>query len=58
MNNRQRFMVRTALIYALANLDDLNEAFEEHDDFISVNGEIGKMLMEEDIEELLQLFQD
>jgi hypothetical protein len=58
MNNRQRFMVRAAVLYAIANLDDLNEAFEEHEDFISVNGDIGKMLLEDDVEELLKLFQD
>jgi hypothetical protein len=58
MNNRQRFMVRAAVLYAIANLDDLNEAFEEHEDFISVNGDIGKMFLEDDVEELLKLFQD
>ena len=57
MNKRQRFVIRAALLYIQSNLDDLNEAFQE-DDYISVNGELGKEIDEDEVEEILYLFQD
>lgn len=57
MNKRQRFVIRAALLYIQSNMDDLNEAFQE-DDYISVNGEFGKEINEDEVEEILYLFQD
>lgn len=57
MNKRKRFIIRAALLYIQSNLDDLNEAFQE-DDYISVNGELGKEIDEDEVEEILYLFQD
>lgn len=58
MNERQRFIIKTALIYAQANLDDLNEAFQEDASSISVNGTLGKLVEENEVEELLFQLQD
>lgn len=61
MNEREKFIMRAALIYAQSNLSDLNEAFEiqDCDDFIDeegtiqVNGEHGKVITEEEVEQLM-----
>lgn len=57
MNKRKRFIIRAALLYIQSNLDDLNEAFRE-EDYISVNGDLGKEIDEDEVEEILYLFQD
>lgn len=51
MNDRERFIARAALLYCISNLDDLNEAFED-DEAISVNGEAGERIAEEEIKKL------
>lgn len=57
MNKRKRFIIRAALLYIQSNLDDLNEVFRE-EDYISVNGDLGKEIDEDEVEEILYLFQD
>lgn len=65
MNEREKFILRAALIYAQANLGDLNEAFniDDCDDFIDeegtiqVNGEHGKVITEQEVEQLLYALQ-
>jgi len=51
--------MRMALIYAIANLGDVNDAFYEEggDDTISVNGDIGPEATEEELDELLNTLQ-
>ena len=58
MNQRERFVLRAALIYAQSNLDDLNQAFAEDDANLSVNGDLGRILNEEEVERLIMVFQD
>lgn len=61
MNEREKFILRAALIYAQSNLSDLNEAFEcnDCDDFvdeqgtIQVNGEHGAAISEQEVEQLM-----
>ena len=47
ISERQKFVVRAALIYALSNLDDINDAFADDPDdgtcAIRVGGEIGSL---------------
>jgi hypothetical protein len=59
MDERQRYLMRMALIYAIANLGDVNDAFYEEggDDTISVNGDIGPEATEEELDELLNTLQ-
>ena len=63
MDEREKDIIRTALIYLLANLGDALEAFGEYEDptpecdFISVNGELISTITEDEIEQCLKLFQ-
>ena len=63
MNAREKFMLKAALLYAQANLDDLNQAFEleeaevETSSAISVDQERGEMITETEIEQLLSSLQ-
>ena len=65
MNEREKFILRAALIYAQSNLSDLNEAFEcdDCDDFVDeqgtihVNGEHGAVISEQEIEQLFMALQ-
>lgn len=65
MNEREKFILQAALIYAQANLGDLNEAFniDDCDDFswpegtIQVNGEHGAAISEQEVEQLLYALQ-
>lgn len=61
MTERQRYVLRAALIYAQANLDDLNEAFFFPDecelDQISVNGDVDDGIDEDEINQLLKEWQ-
>ena len=63
MNEREKDIVRTALIYLQANLEDALEAFGEYEDptpeseFMMVNGELIKVITEEDVDNCLKLFQ-
>ena len=60
MNDRDKFIIRAALLYAQANLDDLNEAFtadEPSDNLISVNGERSEPITEDEVEQLLMTLQ-
>lgn len=56
--DREKFILRAALIYAQSNLSDLNEAFENLDDELSsnsldVNGDEGPVIAESEVEQLL-----
>lgn len=61
MNERERFIVRAALIYLQSNRSDINEAFETDDQGlmppdqaeISVNGDVGEAIKEDEVESLL-----
>lgn len=63
MTERQRFVLRAVLIYAQANLGDLNEAFTEPEELsldeaeISVNGDVDEAVDEAEINQLLMEFQ-
>ena len=66
MTERQRFVLRAALLYAQANLGDLNEAFSTDSDTdvggttsweISVNGEIGPTLADEELDQAIMELQ-
>lgn len=58
MSEREKFILRAALIYAQSNLSDLNEAFEDSEsDGISVNGEEGSPIVESEVEQLLFSYQ-
>jgi hypothetical protein len=60
MTEREKFIIRAALIYAQANLADLNQAFEfdETEDHISVNGDIGEPIQfESEVEKIIFDFQ-
>lgn len=56
MNEREKFILRAALIYVQSNLSDLNEAFDYwpgKQDEIEVNGEHGAAISEQEVEQLL-----
>lgn len=66
MNDRQLFILRTALIYLTANLHDINQAFEtdNNDELeqmtggipteqISVEGVVGDAITENEVDDLL-----
>jgi len=59
MSEREIYLMRMALIYAIANLGDVNDAFYEEggDDTISVNGDIGPKANEEELDNLLNTLQ-
>jgi hypothetical protein len=70
MTEREKFILRAALIYAQSNLGDLNEAFEsdsddyDDDDYearrvnkISVNGDFGDTISESEVDQLLMTLQ-
>lgn len=62
MTERERFILRAALIYAMANLDHLNESFENyavnHEEYrIKVNGEGGSPITEDEVESALLVLQ-
>ena len=63
MNEREKFIVRAALIYLQSNREDVNQAFEvsyplfgRDDDQveISVNGDVGNAILEDEVEDLLR----
>ena len=61
MNDRERFIVRAALIYLQSNRQDINQVFETDDQGlmppdeaeISVNGDVGEAIKEDEVESLL-----
>ena len=62
MNEREKFIVRAALIHLQSNRVWINESFESDPDDslmppdavdISVNGDVGPVIKEEEVEELL-----
>ena len=61
MNERERFIVRAALIYLQSNREDVNQAFETDDQGlmppdqaeISVNGDVGEAIKDDEVESLL-----
>ncbi len=60
MDDREKYLMRMALIYAISNLGDVNDAFYEATDegnAISVNGDIGKPASEEELDNLLNTLQ-
>jgi len=63
VDEREKDIIRTALIYMLSNLDDVIDAFGEYTDptpecdFMSVNGELIPTIKEDEIEQCLKLFQ-
>lgn len=62
MTEREEYLVRMALIYLKANLDDACDSFvldEEgynEESFISVHGEVGSTPTEAEIEQLMKVF--
>lgn len=62
MNEREKFLMRMAVLYMISNLDDVNDAFEhgpppEDNDRVSVNGEIGIKPEEDELNELMMTLQ-
>ncbi|HMP57728.1 MAG TPA: hypothetical protein PKD86_00120 [Gemmatales bacterium] len=61
ISERQKFVVRAALIYALSNLDDINDAFADDPDdgtcAIRVGGEIGSLIEEGEVQSLIDHFE-
>lgn len=64
MTEREKFIIRAALIYAQSNLDDVNQAFEvinspdnDPGDLISVNGDLDREINESEVEKLLFVLQ-
>ena len=60
MSEREKYLMRMALIYAIANLGDVTEAFYDdngEDDTISVNGDIGNPPTEEEMDNLMRTLQ-
>lgn len=60
MNEREKYIIRAALIYMQSNLLDVNAAFEDSwggGEVISVNGDEGSPIAEGEVEELLKAFQ-
>jgi|SaaInlV_165m_DNA_2_1040747.scaffolds.fasta_scaffold212466_1 hypothetical protein len=63
MNEREKFLLRMAVIYLIANLDDANEAFEYdgpdcHSGMVvSVNGEIENKPEEDELDQVMKLLQ-
>ena len=63
MNEREKFLLRMAVIYLIANLDDANEAVEYdgpdcHSGMVvSVNGEIENKPEEDELDQVMKLLQ-
>jgi len=72
MNDREKFILRAALIYVQSNLDDVNEAFANDIDVrsflsaialpeltkdLSVNGDEGELIKEEEVANLMTTLQ-
>lgn len=64
MNDREKFLLRAALIYLTSNLTDANQAFETASPHnvpevqtISVNGDEGDVINETEINDLLMALQ-
>ena len=53
MTERDKFILRASLIYSQSNLGDLSEAFSHGKDVLSVNGDLGEDISEEEVENLL-----
>jgi len=60
LTNRQKFVVRAALAYALSNADDLNDALlvepSHNGASIRVGGTLGPPLIESEVQALINLF--
>jgi|688.fasta_scaffold03312_39 hypothetical protein len=68
MNDREKFIIRAALLFLQSNLEDANESYnaDDYDDddweerqmqSISVNGDFGKAIEENEVAELLMTLQ-
>lgn len=62
MNDREKFIVRAALIYLQSNRDDVNDAFHRRWDSLgrqalSVNGDEGELIKEDEVADLLMTLQ-
>lgn len=55
LTNRQKLLMRAALSYALSNIDDVNEAFDNDGDGIKVGDETGDTFAEAEVEALKSL---
>ena len=57
MSEREKFILRAALLYAISNLDDVNEVFqsdnEDGSSFLLVNGETGNIITEDEVDTLI-----
>ena len=58
MTDRDKLIIRACLIYGICNLDDINFDFEKdlnqnETGLISVNGEVGPYITEEELERLI-----
>ena len=66
MTEREKFLMRMALIYMISNMEDVNEAFSDdakgwdgtkvEENEISVNGDIGEKATEDELSELMPDF--
>jgi len=67
MTEREKYLLRMAVIYLMSNMDDANEAFSDEDkgwdgtpveeNEISVNGDIGEKATEEELSNLMNSLQ-
>ncbi len=52
MNEREKTLLRLALVYAIANLDDIREAFQEEDGILDFNGQSIRSPTEDELNQL------
>lgn len=57
MNEREIFIIRAALTYMVANLDEINSSFDTEKGKMSVNGDEGDFITENEVDNLLSTFQ-
>ena len=61
ISERQKFVVRAALSYALSNLDDINDAFADEPDngtsAVTDSGEIAPPVADAEVQSLIGLFE-
>jgi hypothetical protein len=64
MNDREKFIIRASLIFMQSNIDDANESFDSYDcdcdeggEHISVNGDCGKPIEEDELARILMVLQ-
>lgn len=57
MSEREKFILRAALLYAISNLDDVNEVFQSDNEdgsgLLLVNDETGSIIAEYEVDALI-----